>query len=541
MNKNEIFTLWIPNDNKKELPILAHLSLKSMVLCGHDVILYTYCHLENVPKGVEIRDGNEILDSSRIFVQEKGHKTYAGFSDLFRFHRLYKYGGTWVDLDVILINNINEKHDEDILIFSEPTFKFYLHPNCGILRFPNGDSFIKNMLDYSEKMGEDFEFGQIGPKLIANMLKKFPEYNKYLKHFNNNQLFGWKYLNEYSKSPEKLFNKINMDEVIGFHINNTFFEELLTNINPNGLFELLKSSILNSFNHDEYHSYLKKYNILCEHQDDIVKEWDLKYLDMADDTLNKSFKFTILIDSKNLRKVEIYNILHSIGFESQTADLLKTIQVIIFGKTNMGNDKIRFKDNITILTSNFNTIYPYIDDYIYGEYVIPLNKPIVFGPRFFKDKNLECDIENYYLDENSSINILSKKYYTELLYKYGCEAIFNLIPDMLIDFNFEMVDESLVFQYGCKSENINTLIKLIDDLNDYDVEDITSKFLKTKAKLKSMEFKNLIDEVSYHYFTSYWNIIESSSYYEFKLKERNTQLDCLNAFYLNKLNIKYEF
>lgn len=39
MNKNEVFTLWIPLDNQKELPLLAHLSLKSMVLCGHDVIL----------------------------------------------------------------------------------------------------------------------------------------------------------------------------------------------------------------------------------------------------------------------------------------------------------------------------------------------------------------------------------------------------------------------------------------------------------------------------------------------------------------------
>lgn len=33
MNKNEIFTLWIPNDGDEKLPLLAHLSLKSMVLC----------------------------------------------------------------------------------------------------------------------------------------------------------------------------------------------------------------------------------------------------------------------------------------------------------------------------------------------------------------------------------------------------------------------------------------------------------------------------------------------------------------------------
>ena len=94
MNKNEIFTLWIPNDNKTELPILAHLSLKSMILCGHDVILYTYSYLDNVPEGVKVLDANEILDSSRIFRYKSGHKTYSGFANLFRLKRLYEYGGT---------------------------------------------------------------------------------------------------------------------------------------------------------------------------------------------------------------------------------------------------------------------------------------------------------------------------------------------------------------------------------------------------------------------------------------------------------------
>lgn len=76
MNKNEIFTLWIPNNNEKELPLLAHLSLKSMILCGHDVILYAYSHLDNVPKGVRILDANKIVDKSKIFRYKGGHKTY---------------------------------------------------------------------------------------------------------------------------------------------------------------------------------------------------------------------------------------------------------------------------------------------------------------------------------------------------------------------------------------------------------------------------------------------------------------------------------
>lgn len=540
MNKNEIFTLWIPNDGRKELPILAHLSLKSMVLCGHDVILYTYCHLKNIPEGVEVRNGNEILDSSRIFMYETGHKTYAGFADLFRLHRLYEYGGTWLDLDVLLIRNINEKYDEDILICSEPTFRFYLHPNNGLLRFPKKDPFIKYMLDYSEDVGENIVHGQTGPRLITNCLKRFPDYNKYLKHFNIYHLLGWQYLNDYSKAPEILLKKTNVDEIIGFHINNTFFDKILTTENPNGLFEILKKSILNSNNYKEYYNYLKEFKILDYESSNPIKEWDLKYLDLAEDNYENNFEYTILIDSKNLKKVEIYNILHSIGFGSQPKDIVKDIQIIIFGKTNLGNDKIRFKDNITFLVTEFEDIFPYIDDYIYGDYVIPLNKPIIFCPKFFEDKNIETDIEHYQISEDSSINIFCKKCYKTLLYKYGAKTIFNISKDMYEEFSISTPKEKLIFDYGHESENIYKLIKMIDDLNDLN-DDVTHKFLKIKSKIKKMKFKNLIDEISYHYYSSYMNIISSSNFYEFKLKEHNTQLECLIGNNLNKLNEKYKF
>ena len=538
MNKNEIFTLWIAPDNQKELPLLAHLSLKSMVLCGHDVILYTYEYLENVPDGVKVLDGNEILDSSRIFMYKEGHKTYGGFADLFRLHRLYKYGGTWLDLDVLLIRNINEKYDGDILICSEPTFRFYMHPNNGFLRFPKNDPFIKYMLDYAEKAGNDISHGQTGPRLITNTLKRFPDYNSYLKTFNTYHLLGWKYLNDYSKEPQKLLNKINMDEVIGFHINNTFFDELLTTENPDGLFEILKKSVLNSNSYEEYCKHLKENKILGFESYDAIRDWDLKYLDMADDNLDNSYEYTILIDSKNLKKIEIYNILHSIGFGSQPHDLLKTIQVIIFGKTDIGNDKIRFKDNISLLASDFESIYPYIDEYIYGNYVMLLNKPVIFCPKFFKDKKMEANIESHIIGDDLFVNIFNKKDYNSLLYKYGAQNIFNLTSEML---KSDIVSGKLIYSYETKSDDVFRLIQLINDLNKFDNEDIALKYLNIKSELKKMKFNNLLDTVSYHYYSSYENILNSSSFYEFKLKEENTRLNCLIRFYLNKLNKKYNF
>lgn len=541
MNKNEIFTLWIPMGNQKELPLLAHLSLKSMVLCGHDVILYTYCDLENIPEGVEIKDGNEILDKSRIFITQKGHKNYGAFSDLFRFNRLYEYGGTWLDLDVILINNINEKYDGDIIIGSEPIFRYYMHPNLGIMRFPKHDPLIKHMRDYAESAGTDIEFGEIGPRLISNTLKQFPDYNRYLKTFDIYHMHGWQHLNDYSKEPRKYLNKMNMDEIIGFHLNNTFFEKILTTENPDGLFEILKKGILDSESYDEYLNHLKQCKILDFKSYDIVKDWDLKYLDMHNDIHDENYKFTILIDSRNLRKVEIYNIIHSIGFGAEPEDLVKDIQIIIFGKTDIGNDKIRFKDNIIILTSDFKSIYPYIDEYIYGDYVIPINKPVIFCPKFFKDKNIEVDLENYPISNGISVNIFNKKYFKKFLYEYSSENIFNLTNEMFKDLNYITLEEKTILGYDSKSKDINKLIQIIDNLDKLDEEDVSFKFLNAKSKLQEMKFKNLSDEASYHYYSSYLNILSSSSYYEYKLKNRNTQLNCLNSFYLNKLNVKYNF
>lgn len=537
MNRNEIFTLWVPPDDQKVLPPLAHLSLKSMVLCGHDVILYTYCDLNNVPDGVRVLDGNDVLDSSRIFRETQGFKSYSGFADLFRWYRLYKYGGTWLDLDVILIRNVNEKVTDDILICSEPSIRFYFIPNIGALRFPKHDPFIKHMIDYAEKVGTDISHGQIGPQLISKTLKKFPEYNKYLKHFNIYCMLEWKYIGDYEKSPEKLLNKIDMDEVMGFHINNAVFDRFITNNKPDGLYETLKEIILKSNSYEEYQDYLKRYKILDSNHKDIVRDWDLKYLDINDDKSNDSFKYTLLIDSKNLKKVEIYNLIHSIGFGCDEV-IVDDIQIIIFGKTNMWSDKVKFKDNIMFLASDFENISPYINEYIYGDYVVPINRPITFCPNFFKDKIMNSDIENFVIDDDSSITILNKNDYWSLLYEYGRENIFNLKKEMLSRFN-TILNEKLILNYGTQPENIKELIQIIEELNDLNCEDISSLFIKSKFKLLQMEFNNLIDEVSYHYYTSYLNILNSNDYNEFKIKEENTRLNCLTGFYLNKFNDNY--
>ena len=540
MNKNEIFTLWIPNDNKTELPILAHLSLKSMILCGHDVILYTYSYLDNVPEGVKVLDANEILDSSRIFRYKSGHKTYSGFANLFRLKRLYEYGGTWLDLDILLIRNINDKFDDDIIICSEPTGIFYSKPNNAVLRFPPKDPFVKSMLDYAEKRGSDIIHGETGPTLILKTLKgEFYEYNRYLKNFNFNNLLRWSHLDEYSKPPRELLNNSYTDEIIGFHLVNTFFEEKMRTDNTNGLFSKLKESILNSNNHEEYSSYLSQ--IITNHET-TANDLILKYLDNLSNNLNEEYKYTIIIDAKNLKKIEIYTILHSIGYDSTFDDLmvghedtLSDKQIIILGKTNLANDKIKFKNNIIILPLNFEKYYLNIRKLICGEYIIPINKAIIFKPGFFKDKIIKSNIEQYSDSKtNLCINIIHKTNFIPLLTANA--PIFNLTNEMLNDEDLKHFGDGYVFDYENRDEKSMKLMQLIDQIDELTSEEISSEYLKIKQELLNLNMKNPIDKISYHYYSSYKNVINSSYYHQYKLKEENTLLKCLNEVQINKIN-----
>jgi hypothetical protein len=103
---NIIQSLWIG----PELSKLEQLCLKSFIDNGHEFHLYTYAEIKNVPEGVIIKDGNEILDESEIFRYKNG--SVSAFSNLFRLTMLYKKGGYWVDTDVICVRPF--KFDEEI-------------------------------------------------------------------------------------------------------------------------------------------------------------------------------------------------------------------------------------------------------------------------------------------------------------------------------------------------------------------------------------------------------------------------------------------
>jgi glycosyltransferase involved in cell wall biosynthesis len=98
--------LWIG-----QLSRLERLTLHSFVAHGHEFHLWRYGSTpDTLPRGVVIRDANEILGHEKIFRKrvpdnelELGAGSYATFSDLFRTKLLHKLGGIWVDMDILCL------------------------------------------------------------------------------------------------------------------------------------------------------------------------------------------------------------------------------------------------------------------------------------------------------------------------------------------------------------------------------------------------------------------------------------------------------
>src|SRR5882724_10558983 len=78
--------------------------LKSFLDHGHHVIIFAYDETE-VPALFEKRDAAAVLPRERIFFYKSGpgRGSVAGFANLFRYVLLERYGGWWIDTDVLCL------------------------------------------------------------------------------------------------------------------------------------------------------------------------------------------------------------------------------------------------------------------------------------------------------------------------------------------------------------------------------------------------------------------------------------------------------
>ena len=175
MNSEIIQSLWIG----PRLSNMEHLCIKSFIDLGHEFHLYTYDKVDNIPEGVIVKDGNEILPASEIYRYKSG--SVSAFSNLFRFTMLYKKGGYWVDTDLVCVKKFDFK--EDYVFTSEPSEDYEREViNAGIIKCPKGSkvAFEGMLIQWQHK--EKIISGDItwssGPKTVQevvfrNKLEKF--------------------------------------------------------------------------------------------------------------------------------------------------------------------------------------------------------------------------------------------------------------------------------------------------------------------------------------------------------------------------------
>jgi hypothetical protein len=145
------------------------LAMKSFVDFGHQYTLYAYRKFD-VPAGVELRDAAELLPETRVFFYgEKagiGRGSVAAFSNLFRYHLLYRLGGWWVDADVVCLSETVPADD----IFMAWEYEDLI--GNAILKFPRSHTFAQKLRDGAEDAGTDINWGEIGPSLLTRLARE---------------------------------------------------------------------------------------------------------------------------------------------------------------------------------------------------------------------------------------------------------------------------------------------------------------------------------------------------------------------------------
>lgn len=158
-----IQSLWIG----EALSPMERLSLGSFVAHGHEVDLYVYGEVANVPPGVRLRDASEILPASRIF-RYREHDSVAGFANFFRYKLLFERGGWWTDADVVCLRPFTFA---DAYVFaSEISYKRKNITNCVIYAQPGSPMMERAWQICEARDPSTIRWGETGPRLCTQLV-----------------------------------------------------------------------------------------------------------------------------------------------------------------------------------------------------------------------------------------------------------------------------------------------------------------------------------------------------------------------------------
>jgi alpha 1,4-glycosyltransferase len=166
-DNNIIQSLWIG----PKLSSMERLALRSFLANGHEVHLYTYGAVEGVPAGTILRDGEEILPSSRIF-QYRDFASYSGFSNYFRYRLLLLRGGWWIDADMICLRPFTDLDSDHV--FASENHEGTLYVSSGAIKAPAGSAPMEWAWSACDARDPStIRWGETGPRLLGEAVKRF--------------------------------------------------------------------------------------------------------------------------------------------------------------------------------------------------------------------------------------------------------------------------------------------------------------------------------------------------------------------------------
>jgi hypothetical protein len=168
--KDCIQGLWIGS----KLSLMEQLSIKSYLAQGHSYHLYVYGKIHNVPDGVALKDGNEILSEDTIFSYRTGpgKGSYAAYSNLFRYKLLREKGGIWSDMDVVCLKPF--AFESECVFMMQNTLENKTEICNAIMKVPPGNRCIEACYNQALAIDPDrMEWGESGPALLTANVSRF--------------------------------------------------------------------------------------------------------------------------------------------------------------------------------------------------------------------------------------------------------------------------------------------------------------------------------------------------------------------------------
>lgn len=229
---NKICTLWVDGP----LRLADQVSLTSMVKNDLDVTLYTYGNVENVPTGITIANGEDVLplvliERLKSTIHPHPNSGVAAFSDFFRIECQNQGRGMWLDSDMLIFRPFT--YDQNKMYFAKENYfrigfsALHLpmtNPICqDYIELRNSTALIPPWLGFKRRVikpliykikRQEYSAIDLGTTIYANdgftRLAKHYGYWKYAKP--KKWVYHWS-----AKDNFKMFRNYNFDDMIDDH------------------------------------------------------------------------------------------------------------------------------------------------------------------------------------------------------------------------------------------------------------------------------------------------------------------------------------